>query len=194
MLDFRKHISNVCKLCYYDLHRISAIRHFLTTNATTVLTCAFVLSRLDYCNSLLATIPQYLVHKLQRVQNHAARLVLQVSKRRSVSPLLQTLHWLPITKRIDHKVSSLCYASLNDLAPKYLTDVVENYIPNRVLRSSSQRKILPPKFKLKTGGERSFSFQGAKTWNSLPLTITTCSSLPSFKSNLKTHYFKQSFS
>ena len=50
-----------------------------------------------------------------------------------------SLHCLPITKRIDHKVASLCYASLNDLAPQYLTDVAEDYIPNHVLRSSSQR-------------------------------------------------------
>ena len=89
-LTFEDHILRVCKLCYYDLRRISSIRHFLTTDATKVLMCAFILSRLDYCNSLFASIPQYLVDRLQRIQNHAARLIFKVSKRQSAFPLLTT--------------------------------------------------------------------------------------------------------
>ena len=75
----------------------------------------------------------------------------------------------------------------------YISDIVKPYVPNRNLRSSSQRMILPPKCKLKTGGERTFSFQSAKTWNALPLAVTRCQKLSSFKSNLKTYYFKKSF-
>ena len=44
---------------YLEIHRISSLRH-LTNSATETLLCAFVLSRLDYCNAPLAVSPKYL--------------------------------------------------------------------------------------------------------------------------------------
>ena len=154
-----------------------------------MLVCAIVLSRFDFCNSLFSSVPQYELDRLQNPQNHAARLVCQVSKRESVSPLLRSLHWLPVRKRICYKLSSLAYTSLNGLAPTYLSDLLKSYVPTRSLRSSSECKILVPKFKLKIGGERSFSFQAAKTWNHLPVALRRSDSICSFRSSLKTHLF-----
>ena len=57
--------------------RISSIRHLLTVTATKTLLSAFVLSKLDYCNSLLCGSPQFILHTLQRVQNSAASLVME---------------------------------------------------------------------------------------------------------------------
>ena len=188
-LSFHQHISHVCKIAYLELRRISSIRHYLTTEATKVLVCAFVLSRIDYCNSLFSSLPQYELDRLQKLQNHAARLVYQVSKRERASPLLRTLHWLPVRKRISYKLSSLSYASLNGLAPTYLSELIKPYIPTRDLRSSGDYKVSLPKFNLKTGGERSFSFQAPKTWNQLPATLRKSDSLTSFKSSLKTYLF-----
>jgi len=193
-LTFEKHISHISKLCYLDIRRISAIRHLLTTNATKVLMCAFILPRLDYCNSLFTSIPNYLIDRLQKIQNHAARLIFQVSKRESAKPLLQSLHWLPIKQRIKYKLSCLSYACLDGSAPCYLSDLTRLYIPSRSLRSSSHNKFQVPRCNLKTGGERTFSFQSAKIWNDLPYSITSVSSTNTFKSQLKTHYFKQHFS
>ena len=63
-LSFQQQISSVCRICYFELRRISAIRHYLSEDVTKKLLCAFVLSRLDYCNSLLAGCPKYLLSKL----------------------------------------------------------------------------------------------------------------------------------
>ena len=63
---------------------------------------AFVFSRLDYCNSLLPGCPQYLLNKLQNVQNNAASLVLTVPKTDSISPHLSSLHWLPFDSWIQY--------------------------------------------------------------------------------------------
>ena len=98
-----------------DCARSNSIRNFLTTDAVKTLVCSLVLSRVDYCNSLLAGLPQCqcLLKKIQYVQNAAARLIFRAPKSHHVSSLLQKLHWLPISCRIEHKISSLCYNSLS---------------------------------------------------------------------------------
>ena len=55
-LTMSHHISSVCHSAYLELHRTNAIRPFLTTSVITTLVCSRVLSRIDYCNSLLASI------------------------------------------------------------------------------------------------------------------------------------------
>ena len=74
-LYFQQHVSRTCQICYFELRKINFIRHYLSQDALKTLISAFVLSRIDYCNSLLAGCPKQLIHKLQKVQNNAARLV-----------------------------------------------------------------------------------------------------------------------
>ena len=76
-LTIKTHVSNLVRSANFELRRISSIRHLLPTYATKALVSASLLSRLDYCNSLLFSFPQYLLNKLQKVQNNAARLVLR---------------------------------------------------------------------------------------------------------------------
>ena len=109
-MSLDQHVANVCRSAYLALRQISTIRKFLTVEATKTLVCAFVLSRIDYCNSLLSGCPEYVLDRLQKVQNSAARLVLRSRKRDHVTPLLHTLHWLPVKARIEYKLSVLCHA------------------------------------------------------------------------------------
>ena len=102
---------------------------------------SLVLSRLDYCNSLLSGIPQQLIDKLQKVQNCFARLIFKTSKRTCVSPLLDKLHWFPIAQRINYKISSLCYDVVSDTAPLYMSDLLCLYVPSRSLHSSADTRI-----------------------------------------------------
>jgi hypothetical protein len=59
----------------------------------TQLVLAFVTSRLDYCNSVLAGLPQVTLEPLQRVQNAAARLILDLNWWEHVTRGLGQLHW-----------------------------------------------------------------------------------------------------
>ena len=90
-----KYISTVYRFSYVEIRGISSIHQYLTIEATKTLVCAFVLSKLDYCNSLLSGCPLYLLSRLQKVQN-SAKLVFKARKRDHVQPLLQALHWLPV--------------------------------------------------------------------------------------------------
>ena len=131
----------------------------LSTDATKTLVSAFVLSRLDCFNSLLFGCPQYLLNKLQKVQNNTARLFLRVSKTDHISPNLASLHCFPTDSRIQYKLSLLCYNFLNSIAPDYLTELLRIYKPTCQLRSSSDTSILCiSTVGTHSLGQRSFSY------------------------------------
>ena len=133
----------------------------------------------------------HLLEKLGKVQNSAARLVLKADEQDHVSPLLRTLHWLPIQARIEHKLSTLCHSFFSDTAPVYLSDLLCVYSPSRQLRSSSDpRTLCIPHIKTKTFGHLSFSHAAPSVWNSLPHDIRHIQSITAFKTALKTHLFK----
>ena len=74
-LTLHQHVTNVCTSAHVEVRCIAFIRQYLSCDAAKTLISAFVFSRLDYCNSLLAGAPENLINKLKRVQNAAARLV-----------------------------------------------------------------------------------------------------------------------
>ena len=119
---------------------------------------SFVPTRLDYCNSLLAGLPDNKLNKLQRIQNHAARIVLCKPRHVSATSLLRTLHWLPVKARIQYKIACLCFQCLaHNTMPPYLSDLLHPYQPSRTLRSLDTSLLSGPRFCLETFG-RSFCF------------------------------------
>ena len=134
--------EHICHKVYIDIRRISSIRHLRSIDATKTLLCAFVLSKLEYCNSLFNSSPMYMLERLQKVQNSAARLIFQCRKHNHISPLLMSLHWLPINARIEYKLSVISHSFVLGLFPTYLSDLLSVYRPKRNLCSSSDNRIL----------------------------------------------------
>ena len=88
----------------FELKHISSIRRYLTEYAAQTLVTSYILSWLDYCNCLLMGAPSSVIQPLQKVQNFAARLILMVPRHHHSTPLLEKLHWLPISERINTKL------------------------------------------------------------------------------------------
>ena len=88
-LSMSQHTNNTCRTAYIQIRHISSMRQLPTTRATQTLVCSLVLFRLYYCNSLLSRCPQYLLDKLQNVQNAAARLVCRAKKSDIPSPFFK---------------------------------------------------------------------------------------------------------
>ena len=109
-LSMKQHIIKTCKAAYIEIRCISSIRKYLTEDATKTLVNSCILSRLDYCNSLLAGYPQTVI-KPQQVQNSAAKLIFKSRRAEHTKPLLKQLHWLPIEQRIKYKVAFLAIRS-----------------------------------------------------------------------------------
>ncbi len=91
-LTFKDHIAKIARSCRFALHNIRKIRPFLMEHAAQLLVQALVISRLDYCNALLAGLPSNTIKPLQMIQNAAARLVFNEPKRAHVTPLFVSLH------------------------------------------------------------------------------------------------------
>ena len=84
----------------HELKRISSIRRFLTEDAARTLVTSYILSRLNYCNCLLMGTPNSVIQPLQKIQNFAVRLVFLALHHHHSTPLVEKLHWLPISERI----------------------------------------------------------------------------------------------
>jgi hypothetical protein len=192
-LSMDKHITKVCSTAFYHLRNISRIRNVLTTEAAISLTHAFITSRIDFCNSLLSGVPKASIAKLQRVQNMAAKMITKTRKYDHVTPILKSLHWLPVEYRIKFKVLLLTFRILHGLAPNYLADLMSARAPGRQLRSSNITILDVPRTNLKSAGDRSFSHQSSVLWNQLPSDIRAIQKLSTFKTKLKTHLFILAF-
>ena len=185
------HIKNICKSAAIALRRIGNIRKYLDMGNTERLIHAFVTSKIDYCNSLLYGLPEKYLGKLQRIQNSAARIVTKTTKSEHITPVLRNLHWLPVSKRIIFKLMLITFKSVNLMAPKYLTDLLQAYRPGRSLRSSADHlRLKERRFRTDSYGGRAFSVCAPGLWNRIPLEVRESPSLDVFKSRLKTYLFE----
>ncbi len=166
-MNFQEQVNKLCKTSFYFLYNIRKIRKYLTKEVTATLVHALVISRLDYCNSLMYGLPAYQIAKLQRVQNSAARLVYMVPKFVHISPLLKELHWLPVKYRIEFKILTLTFQAIHGFAPDYLRDLIQiRELPNYNLRTSNEILLVVPSLNSSNSiGDRSFKFAAPKLWN-----------------------------
>ena len=193
-LNMNVHVSNLRKTCYYEIRKISNIRPFIDEKCAAQLAVSLVLSKLDYCNCLFFGMSSENFTKLQLVQNHAARLVKKASKRDSAMSIMFELHWLPIKFRVSFKIALIVFKCLHvDNFPSYVKDLISLYTPSRTLRSSDTFLLTKPRMKLHTFGDKAFCYAAPEVWNELPPEIRFITSLPIFKKQLKTYYFKKAF-
>ena len=123
-LTMNAHVSNIAQTCYFELCRLASIRRFQTSSATATLVSAFVLSRIDYCSSLLFGSTHDVTSHLQRIQNYAARVIMRLPKSSSITTHLKSFHWLPVKIRSTYKIACLCYHRHSSTALSYVADML----------------------------------------------------------------------
>ena len=99
------------------------IRKYLSVDTTKTLVHAYIMGRVDYCNSPFYGLPTKSINKLQRVQNAAARLVTGTSRYSHITPVLYKLHWLPVKERITFKLSVMAFKAIHGLASSYIKGI-----------------------------------------------------------------------
>ena len=192
-LTMNAHVSNIARTFYFELRHLASIRRFLTRTATATHVSAFVLSRIDYCNSLRFGSTHDVTSNLQRIQNYATQVILRLPMSSSITIHVKSLHWFPVNVRSTYKIACLCYHCHSSTAPSYVTDMLHRKpLHTRNSRSSSYTMPLlnRPAHCKATLGDRSFSFASSYVWNSIPNDVRCAPSLSSFKSRLKTYLFR----
>jgi len=164
-------------------------------DSATTLVYAFVSSRVDYCNILLAGAPKVVTDRLRRVMDSAARVLSSTHKYdRGLSRFLHLqLHWLDVPERVQYKLGVVMYSCLHGQSPRYLADLcvpVSDVSARQHLRSATRRLLVVPRCRLSTLGPRAFSVAGPSLWNSLPDSMRDPNlGKDSFRRLLKTHQF-----
>ena len=194
-LSIDKHVSNISSSCFYWLRQIRRIRRSLDTESVKTMVHAFVSSRIDGCNTVLAGSSKASTDRLQRVLNAAARVVSGTRKfDRGLTHLLHSeLHWLDVPERIQFKLGVTVHRCLQGNAPRYLVDCCKStadVASRQRLRSASRHQLIVPRHRRTTFGRRAFSVAGPSAWNSLPDYLRDLSlSEDTFRRLLKTYLF-----
>ena len=182
-------ISSICSSAHFHLRNIARIRPFLSAKAREQLVYAFITSKLDMD---MFGLHEYQVNRLQKIQNHAARLVTKTPGNMHLTLVLKHLHWLPIRQRVEYKLLLHVYRALSGQGPSCMSDLVHQYIPARSLRSAAELQLAVPRTH-STFGDRAFSSAAPRLGNSLPIGVRRSSSLQIFKRRLKTYLFGYAF-
>ena len=194
-VSFRPHVIRVAASCFGALRQIRSVRRSLPRHLIIKLVESLVIPLLDFCISLLAGIPRKLVDRIQSVLNASARLIFDLPRFSSITPIIRELGWLPADVRPLYRLAVLTHSCLHDKAPTYLTNELKLTSTNSRygLRSSTTNALYGPRVKHPTIGGRSFPSTASSTWNSLPPTIRNISNTGLFKSSVKQHFLSFHF-
>ena len=147
-LSMSPHIASVTSSCFYQLRRLRQIRRPVGQELVAQLVHSFVLSRLDYGNSVLAGLPKSAIMPLQRVQNAAARLILDLRMNEHVTPALRQLHWFTVDRRVDFKLCTMMHSIHIGQCLTYSADMVRSIAVNQTrsgLRSADTAQYMKPR-------------------------------------------------
>ena len=183
-LSFKEHSASIIKSCNHLIWSIRHICPLLSVDTSSALARSLVLSRLDYCNSLLYDTSTSLIHSLQRVQN---KLVL-LNPTFNSTDCLKKLHWLPIHNRIIFKIALMTYRTLATSNPPHLQHLLFRRHTSGLGSSSTIQRHQP--VHKPSLINRGFSCASPAVWNALPPQVRDQPSLELFKSHLKTHLFR----
>ena len=180
----RVHIGKVAAICFFHLRRLRLLRFLLTSSLMHRLVSALVISRIDYCNSVLYGLPAITLAPLQRVLHAAVRLVANLGYRNHhVTPAMKELHWLPIAYRIRYKLCLMMHVAVNKRSPAYITDTLvptSSLLHRERLRSHKSESVEVPRVRTEFG-RRPFSIAGPTVWNALPNNVRRTETVTTFK-------------
>ena len=182
-------VNSICKSAWFNLFNISRSRGSLTTDAAKILIQAYVMSKIDYCISLLYGIPDKLLNRIQRIQNYAARVVLRLHKFIHITPAIGHITLAPCQSPdwFQDRIAGL-QQSPKWSSPSLYRRSPAALDPPQKLRSAAKQLLSQPPCRLKSYGDRAFCCGAPVVWNNIPHSVKTAKTVDSFKVKLKTHF------
>jgi len=185
------HVTQISRSLNWQIGNLHRIRRFLDFDACSSAVRTLILSRLDYCCTIFNGINKKDLHRLQKLQNRAARLIFMKPKCTHTSPLIRDLHWLPVAERIQFRTLVQTYKLLKSSSPEYLSSLLQVQQSPYSLRSTAAGNSLIVHRSHKQAGDRAFSIIAPRLWNGLPVSVRQAVSISSFRKLLKHHLFSK---
>ena len=183
-LTFSSHISSLSSSLLSSLCQISRVRHLFSKEALLIMINSLVFSKLFYCSTVWSGTYKQNIHKLQLIQNFAARILTDTRKYDHITPALKALGWLPIEEQLQLRDVIMMYKCVNNLAPAYLSCKLGKRSDSHAynLRNSDHLNI--PKCRT-VAAQRGFFYRATKAWNTLSSETRTAQTITSFKKRAK---------
>ena len=112
--SFNDHINQLSRKSHYQLIKVKNIKKYMDKTTLEMVIHSLIFSNIDYCNAIFHSLPEYQLHKIQRIQNYAARILTNTGKFSHITPVLKELHWLPVKYRIKFKILITTFKCLHD--------------------------------------------------------------------------------
>ena len=122
-LNWSTQIEKISKKIASAIGALKRIRPYVTTDAAIHVYRALIEPHFDYCCSVWDGLGQILSSKIQKLQNRAARIVMQASYNASAGELFDVLHWNNLSFRRKKFNANLMFKILNGKAPTYLQEL-----------------------------------------------------------------------
>ena len=197
-LTMEKQINNVCSQGYRMLKNLWQIsRKVVDKDLRTQLVHSGILSKVNYCNTLYNSLPNKEIRKLQKLINSSTRFIFNIKgeqRYQHITPYNQQLHFLPANCRSTFKICLTVYKYFNQDTPLYISELIE---PRKTslsltLRKDNDNYLLEYKaLQRQNYKTRGFSYTAPTLWNMLPYSIRSCTSVKTFKTNLKTYFYNK---
>ena len=181
------HVQRLCQNMYYHLSLLRRLRRIFPKELLLQVYKSYVQPRLDYGITLYGCSTQKNIDLVQRVQNHAARLItgnFDYINCRGID-LVKSLNLYNIRDRRDYFLTILMFKAIYGIAPTYLSDrIVMNFDVNGYDTRGSDMDLYLPTLR-KEVYQNSFMYMGGKLWNDLPEFIQNSTNIDSFKHNYR---------
>ena len=149
-----------------------------------------VFSKLFYCSAVWAGTYKENIHKLQLMQNFAARILTDTGKYDYITPALKALDWLTIEEQLRLRDVTIMYKCVNNLVPAYISCKIGKQSNAHAYNLRNSEDLNLPGRRT-AAAQSGFFYRTAKAWNSLSNNTRTALSLRSFKEHPKAELMKK---
>ena len=192
ILLWTAHIDYLCSTISTKISLLKQLSRYVPVKVQKLFYQGYILPLIDYGSHTWGPTSKLNIERLSKLQKRAARIILKADFDTPSSEMFNELGWSTIANRHNYNKAVLTFKALNDLTPKYISDLLKPTFEthNRNLRSATNGSLSVPRSRTSLF-DRSFFATAPKLWNSLPKEIITASSLENFKQLAKTHFMNR---
>ena len=182
-LVWEEHADSLCKRVSSGLAALKQARQYVPQDTLLTIYNAVIKPLFDYCDVVWGNLNKNLTARLQKLQNRAARIITRKGYDVRSADIRKELRWDDLETIRKKHLAIVLYKVVNNKAPGYLVNLFEKSNSGYALRESESRLLLP-KYNTELAKSSSFSFIGAKIWNTIPHHIGTAPTLSAFEKQI----------